>query len=926
MKPEPQTHATWVNFLPSGIVTIAAIAVIVLAPFLALNWYRLPFLGVLLEPNMVVVNIDAVDWPAMDAGVQHPDRLISAGGTAVQNAAALQEMLTENQFEPITLSFKHQDDGPPYTVTVTPRNLTSGEFLRLFFIPYLVSLAFLLIGLWAFRLDTTNYAVRVFLIFTAAASLGTSTFFDLRTSHNLALLWVLSLPIAAGALAHLALVFPRRVGFVKRYSFLRFIPWSVAVAVAIPSSRQYLNPSTPWAYIHTWLNSYAFAAIVIVAFMGILLWRALFENLPVVRQQSRIIVFGAALAFGPIFILFFLPVALGFVQPFRAEVLIPPLLIFPLSVAYAIVRYRLLDIDRLLSSSLNYGLTTTGAIVLFYFVIMALSFALGENLNSDDPLVMAIFLLVLMLLLNPIRNLAQGAIDHIFYRTRADYGYVLSHLSRSLVITPNLNRVLKLLEELVEEAFKPLSFVLYLYNDDQRIYIPHSNLPHSKKTLAPENGLIRYLTKTSEAVWLPPGVSYPEEITPEVELIGKLGYQIFVPLNYQARLIGFLAIGPRRSGEPYTGDDLDFLNAVAGQSSLAVENTRLFSNLEQTLDETLEMKNLMDDIFTSMPSGVITTDLAVKITLFNEAAQNILGANVTAVLGRSMPEALPTYWPGLKDITSSTIERGVTTLGHEYSPTKPDGSQLHLRLSATPLRDAHLDTKGATLLIDDLTKQREIKADRERIRQTFGRVVAPRVRDRLLNDPSSLQLDGVSQTITVMFADLHNFTAFSERTPPDELFEVLNSYLSLAAQSVLEEEGTLDKFMGDAVMAMWNAPDRQKDHALRAVRAALAMQKAIRTHRAEQAEEHQLYFSVGISSGEAVVGNVGTSELFNYTAIGDTVNLAQRLEASAEIGQILLSETVFEAVKGHVAVNKLKPIKVKGRKQAVNVYDLISLK
>jgi adenylate cyclase len=104
------------------------------------------------------------------------------------------------------------------------------------------------------------------------------------------------------------------------------------------------------------------------------------------------------------------------------------------------------------------------------------------------------------------------------------------------------------------------------------------------------------------------------------------------------------------------------------------------------------------------------------------------------------------------------------------------------------------------------------------------------------------------------------------------------------------------------------------------------MDQAIRKHRAKQAEQHQLYFSVGITSGEAMVGNVGTSELFNYTAIGDTVNLAQRLEASADIGQILLEETVFKAIKDYIVAQKLKPIKVKGRKQAVNVYNLESLK
>src|SRR5262249_40818956 len=185
--------------------------------------------------------------------------------------------------------------------------------------------------------------------------------------------------------------------------------------------------------------------------------------------------------------------------------------------------------------------------------------------------------------------------------------------------------------------------------------------------------------------------------------------------------------------------------------------------------------------------------------------------------------------------------------------------------------------------------------------------------------------DGERHTVTVLFADLHDFTPFSERTDPEQLFKVLNSYLAIAAQAVLDEEGTLDKFLGDAVMAFWNAPDAQPDHALRAARAALAMQRALEAHRGILEEPHRLHFSIGISTGTAIVGNVGTGELFNYTAIGDTVNLAQRLESIAEPGRILLSEATYHEVAAHVTAPPRPPVQVKGRQQPVVVYDLTGL-
>jgi len=141
---------------------------------------------------------------------------------------------------------------------------------------------------------------------------------------------------------------------------------------------------------------------------------------------------------------------------------------------------------------------------------------------------------------------------------------------------------------------------------------------------------------------------------------------------------------------------------------------------------------------------------------------------------------------------------------------------------------------------------------------------------------------------------------------PEELVEILNRHISLAAQAVLEQEGTLDKFMGDAVMAFFNAPLPQPDHTLRAVQAALAMQEAIAAYHRELDSEARLSFGVGINVGEAVVGNVGTAELMNYTAIGDSVNLAKRLQENAEAGQILLSQSTYQAVRGRVRVRALR--------------------
>jgi PAS domain S-box-containing protein len=435
------------------------------------------------------------------------------------------------------------------------------------------------------------------------------------------------------------------------------------------------------------------------------------------------------------------------------------------------------------------------------------------------------------------------------------------------------------------------------------------------------------MLKSGKPIWLPPSGELPEVLRKTPGNYRRLKGYTFVPLHYEEKLIGFLMLGPRRSGDLYTSDDLDFLAAVAAQSTLALENARLFTNLRHTLEQTMEMKNLMSDIFASISSGVITTDLDRKVTLFNHAAEQILGLEAWQVMGRRLSRVVPGVGIDLDDVTANTLEDGAVILGTELMRQLPSRGDIVLRLSCAPLRDAHLGTKGATLVFEDLTERRHLEAEQERIRQTFGRVVAPRVRDRLLADPGNLRLDGTKQIVTTMFADVNGFTSFSEHNPPETVFKVLNAYLALATQAILEEEGTLDKFMGDAVLAIWNSPDSQADHALRAVRAAISiMRRATAAHTLFSDPGQHMIFRIGISTGLAMVGNVGTNDLFNYTAIGDTVNLAQRLQVSARPGQILLHKDAYDFVEQYVIATALKPLTVKGREQPAEVYELKGLK
>jgi len=216
------------------------------------------------------------------------------------------------------------------------------------------------------------------------------------------------------------------------------------------------------------------------------------------------------------------------------------------------------------------------------------------------------------------------------------------------------------------------------------------------------------------------------------------------------------------------------------------------------------------------------------------------------------------------------------------------------------------------------------------IRNAFRLYVSRQVADQIISNPQLhlKQSRGQRREVTIMFADIRGFTPLAERLPPEEVVAVLNTYLSFLTESVFSYDGTLDKFMGDSVMAVFGAPLDQKHHALRATLAALEMQHDITKLNQERAASglQTVRIGIGVTTGQVIVGNIGSDERLDYTAIGDTVNLASRLEGVASEGQIIVNEEVHRLVHDYVVAEKLEPIMVKGRSAPVRSWNITALK
>jgi PAS domain S-box-containing protein len=393
-----------------------------------------------------------------------------------------------------------------------------------------------------------------------------------------------------------------------------------------------------------------------------------------------------------------------------------------------------------------------------------------------------------------------------------------------------------------------------------------------------------------------------------------------VPLRVRDKITGVIYADSRIRTGLFGDSDRDLLAAFADQAAIAIDNARLFEQVKQQLEQISEMKALMDNVFTSIPSGVISTDMADKITLFNRAAEMILGVPTYRAIQQSYRSVLPIrerLGAMIEDVKRK--ERPVVA----YEDIKlPGRGMVNLSLSVAPLKDPQDATMGVAIVVDDLTEKRKLEAQRE----VFRRMVSPNVFATLPDSPEKLKLGGSRREITVFFADIRNFTPFAEKLDPEHLIEVLNQYLSIGADAVLAQDGTLDKFNGDQIMGVFNAPNDLPDHTYRAVCAALAMQKAVAAHSQHMPESERLSVGAGINCGQAVVGRIGTEQKMDYTAVGDVVNYCSRLQGLARGGQVLLSQAAYEHVQERVIANALEPVQVKGRTALEVVYEVIGLK
>lgn len=381
-------------------------------------------------------------------------------------------------------------------------------------------------------------------------------------------------------------------------------------------------------------------------------------------------------------------------------------------------------------------------------------------------------------------------------------------------------------------------------------------------------------------------------------------------INKHGKTIGVTQVLNKRGG-PFTAEDESRLRAFTAQISIALENAKLFADVQS-------MKNYNEAMLESMSNGVITLDENERIVTCNAAGLRIFRANPGDLLQQPAEKLFSgaNGWilDRLRQVTSN--ERADAIMDAELALP---GITVSVNLTALPLQSSEKKRIGSMLLIEDISNEKRLKS-------TMSRYMDPGIADRLVSSGAEV-LGGQNVNATVLFSDIRSFTSITEQLGAHGTVTLLNEYFTLMVDCIQREEGMLDKFIGDAIMAAFGIPVAHDDDPDRAVRAAIGMMQELGRWNRQRLSEGKppVDIGIGLNTDNVVAGNIGSKKRMDYTIIGDGVNLASRLESACKQygAHILVSEFTFRLLKGTYYSRELDVVVVKGKSQPVPIHEIM---
>jgi len=773
----------------------------------ATRWAGRPFPGFLVTPRLSISGVGLYNWTGTAAGLISYDLILKADGRDLGSQKELYEYAGRRApGEAIRYTVKR--DERIFEAAIAPMRFTLTDLLFLYGSYFLAGFVFVAIGAIVFFLKPDTHLSWISFLITLSMAVYYFSMFDMVSSNvGLYRAYIFTAGFASFAQLHFCLYFPEKARFVERIPRLQYLPFALAALHITLMEATYPDP----LFVTLWKLNPLLAGLTTIILVASLLRSFFRGRSEIARQRAKVVLLGAGIAF-PIsnFFIILGSTFSGTVgkYPILNNYVVLPTLVFPVSIAYAIAKHNLFDVDVFIKRTVGYAIMTAvvGAAYLglqigLESVVLAPVF--GAAARKITPV---LFAFLVVFLFNPLNRRVQDVVDRMFYRKKFDYKATVTAVSDALSSVLNLDEIVrKIVHTIHAEMFIDRSglvlvggqgggYPAYFLSDES-----DRSAEGIRSSTLPGNDPLVDLIRKKKRLVTKYDVAEDPHFADVKEACGKrfeeLGASLAVPLLYRDEVKAVLAVGHKKSGHFFTREDVDLLQTLASHGAVAIENAHMAEQMKKE----------------------------------------------------------------------------------------------------------------------------------ETVRTNLSRYLSPQIVDRIVQNNVQVNLGGDRKIVTVLFSDIRNFTTITEHRPPDQLVHILNEYFTEMAGIIFHHQGSLDKYIGDAIVAVFGSLIPLNTPAKNAVAAAIEMMERLPdlNRRWEARYDFYMNIGVGINTGEVFLGNIGSPERMEFTVIGDAVNVASRFSGLARPGQILVTKETLAHLGADFPVREHPPVAVKGKSDKLEVFEVV---